>query len=106
MSKARAKGTYAENRVRDYLKEAGFPYCERLALHGSKDIGDLTGVPGMVWEIKNEKRITLAGYMDELVAEKHNAHLNHGVVVIPRRSHHISRAYAVTELHDFVSLIV
>ncbi len=90
--------------VRDYLKTHGFPFCERLSLNGKNDIGDLL-VPGIMVEVKNERTITLASYMDEVVAQKTNAGVDLGVAIIPRRGKSIGRAYVVQELSQWVETV-
>ena len=45
-------GTAAESAVVKVLREHGFPHAERRALHGSIDLGDITGTPGLAWEVK------------------------------------------------------
>lgn len=100
MNRSKAKGTRAEVRVRDYLREHGFPFCERLPTEGSKDRGDLA-IPGICVEVKNEREIRLAAYMDEVAVEKGNAGVSVGVAIIPRRGMPIARAYVVQELEQW-----
>jgi hypothetical protein len=54
MSKSKQKGTMAETAVVQYLKQF-WPNVERRALQGSKDTGDIAGIPNVVIEIKNHK---------------------------------------------------
>lgn len=105
MSKAKQKGTAWERRVVDHLAANGFPYAERRALEGTNDRGDVSGLPGVVIECKNAKRVELAGWMDEAVAEKKNAKASVGVVVFPRRNHAIGRAFVVMEMDQFIQMI-
>lgn len=44
MGKAKAKGTRAENGAVSVFAPV-FPYCERRALRGKNDAGDLAGLP-------------------------------------------------------------
>ena len=104
VNRAKAKGTRAEVRVRDYLRDHGFPYCERLPTEGSKDRGDLS-IPGICVEVKDHKTITLAAFMDELAVEKTNANVPIGVVIIPRRGKPIARAYVVQDLEQWVGTV-
>lgn len=85
MSKQRQKGTAAETAVVNYLKEHGFPYAERRALHGTADKGDITGCGPVVFEVKNHKTLDLAGWIKELEAETVNADANVGAVVAKKR---------------------
>lgn len=51
-NKPKKIGTTAESAVTNYLRYNGFPYAERRALRGAEDAGDITGTPGVCWEIK------------------------------------------------------
>lgn len=104
VNRSKQKGTRAEVRVRDYLRENGFPHCERLPTEGSKDRGDLA-VPGICIEVKNERTITLASYMDEVATEKANAGTALGVAIILRRGKAVDRAYVVQELGQWVGTV-
>lgn len=56
-NKSKAKGTAAETRVVKYLKDHGFTEAKRIALHGSKDMGDIEIGTGMhILEIKAGKQ--------------------------------------------------
>ena len=86
MSASKAKGTAAETAVVRYLQANGFPYADRSPLRGNKDRGDVTGLgPGVVLEVKNCKRIELAGWLDELDAEMRNAGAYIGACIHKRR---------------------
>jgi Holliday junction resolvase len=102
---SKARGTAWERRLADYLRDHGFPYADRLPLRGSKDVGDIGGVPGFVIECKSHKQIDLATWVDEAVVEKLNARSRFAAVIFPRRSCKTERAYVVMELRDFVDLI-
>lgn len=105
MSKSRAKGTAWESRVVTYLRGMGFDHADRSPLRGSKDTGDVTGVPGVI-ECKNEKAVTLSVYLDELEVEKANANVEFGFVVFPRRSHSIEKGYCLMPLGQLPGLLV
>lgn len=85
MSKAKAKGTAAETAVVRYLREHGFPYAERRALHGTVDKGDITGCGPIVFEIKNHAKMDLAGWVKELEVEMDNATAATGSVIAKKR---------------------
>lgn len=85
MSKAKQKGTAAETAVVKFLKENGFPYAERRALHGTVDKGDITGCGPVVFEVKNHKAMDLAGWIAELKTEVVNAEATAGCVVAKKR---------------------
>ncbi len=68
---SKRKGTRGENRAVEWWRE-WFPHTERKALAGTRDCGDLTGLPFTV-EIKSAERHDIPGWMRELEAEaKHN----------------------------------
>lgn len=49
---AKAKGTDAENKVRDYFRTHGFPHTDRLTQSGTKDRGDVRLGDGIEWTIE------------------------------------------------------
>jgi hypothetical protein len=74
VSKSKRTGTVAESLVVSFLKGHGFRYAERRALAGVNDCGDVTGIPGVVVEVKAHRELKLAEWMDETEAERKNAH--------------------------------
>ncbi len=84
-------GTAAETAVVRYLAANGFPHAERRALRGEKDAGDITGTPGICWEVKggdaakdaSDKQIT--DWLNDTFIETCNAHEAEGVLVLQRR---------------------
>lgn len=84
MSKAKAKGTTAETAVTRWLRDH-FPNVERRALQGTRDTGDIAGLPGVVIEVKNQTRHDLAGWLGELQTEVDNASATLGLLVIKKR---------------------
>lgn len=106
MSKQRAKGTAAETAVVRYLREHGFPYAERRALHGTSDKGDITGCGPVVFEVKNHKTIDLAGWLKELDVEMQNADVNYGAVIAKKRgTTDPGEWYAVMPLYRLIDLL-
>jgi hypothetical protein len=105
MSASRRKGTAWERAVADYLAANGFPYAERAPLRGNGDRGDITGTPGIVWECKATKEITLAAFIDETERERKNADAELGIAVIKRRQRPVQDAYAVLRLEDLARLL-
>lgn len=105
MNKSKIKGTAFESRVVKYLVERGFIYAERRALQGTNDKGDVSGIPGVVIECKNQAQITLAAWMDETLTEQANAKAPVAFCVFPRRNRHIGQAYVVMTLDQAISLI-
>jgi hypothetical protein len=105
----RSIGTAWESAVVSHLANAhGFATVERRALHGNRDIGDLTGLPGFLIGCKNERTIRLSTYMDELQVQKGNLVRGRDVVpfeVVKRRGKGPGRAYVVVELDEFVPVL-
>lgn len=93
MNKPKQIGTAAETATVRYLVslEGGFPGAERRALKGTYDEGDITGTPGVCWEVKGgdaARDITdgrLATWMGELAAEVMHSRSRVGVLVAQRR---------------------
>ena len=82
MSAARRKGTNAESAVVDHLRSAGWPHAERRALNGSKDRGDIAGMPGVVLEVKSGARLELPAWLRETETERVNDGADYGLLVI------------------------
>lgn len=90
------KGTRWESDVGRFLdiKRIG-------AIYGNQDQGDLED-PLWVIECKNENRIDLAGYMDQLKAEFQRASGKpFAVAIVKRRKRPVEEAYAVMPLWMF-----
>lgn len=85
MTRSKQKGTAAETAVVSFLRTVGFPYAERLALQGSKDRGDVTGIPGIVCEVKNEQTYTLSSWLAEATTERVNANADFSFVAAKPR---------------------
>ena len=106
MSASKRKGTAAERAVVDYLVANGFPYAERRALAGALDKGDVTGIPGVVIEVKNHAALDLAGWLNELMREMDNAKAEFGTVVAKRRGHaDPSQWYAILPFEVWVAML-
>jgi len=63
------KGPLAEAQIVACLREHGFPYAERRVMGGRNDRGDVAGIPGVVIEVKNQAKMTLAEWVDEALTE-------------------------------------
>lgn len=106
MSRSKQKGTAWETAVVRYLAEYS-PTVERRALHGGRDLGDVTGIAGVVIECKNEKTLALASYVDEAIAEGDNANADVAVAWIHRRGKASpADGYVVMNGTQFVSLLI
>ena len=91
MSRSGDIGTKTAEAVARYLRSNGFPYADRTALHGRYDIGDITGTPGVCWEIKGGAAAETAGdglitaWLDETDSERQNSSSAYGVLVVKRK---------------------
>jgi Holliday junction resolvase len=100
------KGSQFERDVVAYLRDHGFPDCERAYGAGRpEDIGDIAGVPGVTLECKATKSIDLAGFVDEAERERVNARQPYGVAVVKRRGKSAADSYVVSTLATFVRLV-
>jgi hypothetical protein len=77
-NRSKAIGTNAENQVVAYLNANGYPYVERRTLAGSRDRGDIAGIPGVVIEVKAAKRLELGAWLRELDTEIAQDHADTG----------------------------
>jgi len=101
---ARSKdiGTRGESQTVKFLIESGFPFAERRALHGSTDLGDITGTPGIVWEVKagaaamDASDNQVIAWLVETETERVNAKADLGILVVQRRRKNPRYWWAVT----------
>ena len=106
MGRSRAKGTSWESEIVRFLQSAGWPHAERRALNGSKDRGDITGIPGVCVEAKSASRIEMAEWLKEMLTEKTNANADVGALWIKRRGKgSAGDAYVIMDGHQFVQLL-
>lgn len=84
----RRKGADAERSVAKWLRANGFPGAERAvraAYVGSDrvipDPGDLTGTPGLVWQVKDCKREQIANWLFETEQQRSKANADHGMLI-------------------------
>lgn len=76
------KGTKAESAFVTWLQANGFPYAERRSLNGAQDRGDVTGCPGLVFEVKDQALWKLAPWLRETAVERENARADFGILII------------------------
>lgn len=91
MSKQRAKGTAFESAIVSALHRNGFPEARRNPLAGSKDVGDIGGLP-IVIEAKNCVKTQLGLWVPEAQKEAFNAGVDVGVVWHKRRGVGLGKA--------------
>lgn len=109
-SRSKAVGTEAESAVRDYLRANGFPFADRLTLHGSKDIGDVRlgdGVPVVVEVKGGQKAVTeLGSHVKEMLVEVENAQAETGFVIAKRRqSGKVGDWFAVMTVDQMLAIV-
>ncbi len=80
---ARDKGTKAESGVVGYLRATYWPYAERRSLAGALDKGDVTGTPGLCWEVKaTSGALQWWSWMAEACVERINANAALEILVV------------------------
>lgn len=113
MTRPKNVGTAAETAVVRYLRTHGWPHAERRSLGGAHDLGDITGTPGVCWEIKSGKTAErasdglIADWLDETEAERRNAGADIGILVTKRPGYGPNRAaswWAHVDLPTFYCL--
>ncbi len=105
-SPQKRKGSRAELAVAKWLQAHGWIHAERSRAGWTDDRGDIDGIPGVVVEVKNEKRIDIPGYLKELAVEMENARAWTGTVIVKRRgSNNPDDWYAVMPGHVWVNLL-
>jgi hypothetical protein len=105
VNKSKAKGTAWESAIVDYLRPF-WPHVERRTLGGSKDRGDIAGLPGVVVEAKDCRTVTLGPWLDEAEVEKTNDKADVGVVWLKRpRKTDPGAAFVVMSGAQFVELL-
>ena len=99
---AKAKGTDAETRVAGFLVK-WWPKVTRLAPAGAADCGDLGGVPDLCVQVKSQKRMCLAEWVDQAQTQAERAGKPYAVVVHRRWGKgDPAQWYATLPLRDFV----
>lgn len=89
-NKPKARGTAAETAVVRAIRPRGWPHAERRALAGVHDLGDITGTPGICWEVKggdaarNASDGQITDWLAETEKERGNAGADIGVLVVQR----------------------
>lgn len=105
MSAAKRKGSIFEAQVVGYLREHGFPQAERRVMGGSRDRGDVAGVPDWVMELKATRALDLAGALREAAVGARHAGVGRYAAVLKRRQHGVADSYVVMPFHLFAELL-
>jgi len=91
VNKSGAIGTTTAEAVVRFLRTAGWDAAERTALHGVNDVGDITGTPGIAWEVKGGHAAEsasdgqVAAWLADTERERLCAGANVGVLVLKRK---------------------
>lgn len=113
VNKPKAIGTRAETAVVRVLRTGGWPHAERRALTGAQDQGDITGTPGICWEVKGGDAARKASdgqiiaWMAETAIERITTGTEVGVLVVQRAGYGEARAdrwWAIVPLFEFAVL--
>lgn len=100
------KGSKAERDVVKYLQEVGYKYAERRIAGDSNDRGDIAGINGVCFEVKNHARMDLAGWIEELKVEIINAKADTGAVIHKRKGkQNVGEWYATMPVNIWIDLI-
>lgn len=83
-SRQKQKGSRFERAIADYLNDAGFA-TERTRVGWADDRGDIHGIHNFTIECKNQARMDIAGWVDEMQVECVNNDTVLGVVIHKRK---------------------
>jgi hypothetical protein len=108
VNRPRTLGTIAESAVVEYLATHGWPYAERRSLKGALDRGDITGCPGLCFEVKYaHSQVRIGAWLAETAVERLNAKADFGVLVVKPLGLGIKSVgswFAVLSQHDLDGL--
>lgn len=104
---SRNKGAQAERDVVHHLNRNGWPHAERRLGGRDNDTGDITGIPGVVLEVKDHKSLSLGAWVDQLADEKRRARAGDGAVVVKRKgtADRAGEWFAVMSLDDYMGVL-
>jgi Holliday junction resolvase len=105
-SPEKAKGDAFEREVVAYLRTRGWPYAERAFGAGRRDDqGDILGLPGVVFQVKNHRRHAFAEWVEQAEEQRARARAAFGAVIAKRRGKPVADAYVVVSLAVFLDLL-
>lgn len=96
--------------MRAYAKERGYPYADRLVLHGANDVGDIRlgdGIPVAIEVKGGQKAVSgIPAHVREMLVETANAKAETGVVIAKKaRSDKVDEWFAVLTVGQWFDLI-
>ena len=102
------KGDRAERDLVAWLQNNGWPHVDRsLGAGRSADRGDVTGIPGTVIQVKDQKQIRVAEWLSETLAQTRAARADRGFLVLKRRqTASPARWFVVCELEALNGLLL
>jgi hypothetical protein len=101
------KGPSFEAQVVDFLRRSGWPNVERRVMGGSRDAGDIAGLP-VTAQCKNCARLELGPWMTKLRTQMLNAGQTIGVIVhkrVGKGEKQIGETWVTCTLDDLVALL-
>jgi hypothetical protein len=102
---AKAKGSGAERAVVAWLKQ-WYPYADRRLAGATLDKGDVSGIPGVTIEIKNQATMKLSEWLKELAVEMKNDGAWTGVVIHKKKgTTDVNEWYATMPASVWVELL-
>ena len=110
----RRRGIDAERRVATWLRAHGWPGAERAvrtgyrtATRASADPGDITGTPGLAWQVKDCAREQVDAWLAETEEQAEAAGADYGLLVVRRRRvGDVGRWWVYMRLADLGGLLV
>lgn len=98
------RGRQSEHVVADYLRRNGFDFAE--AVGAGRSGTDVTGTPGIDWEVKARRGLNLAGLLRQLDERADHGRLGVGVVRLDGQGPASIETWpAVLTLADLVALL-
>ena len=100
------KGSGAERDVVVWLHKEGFKYAARRVAGSQLDKGDISGVEGVTIEVKNQRKLDLAGWVKELEIEMKNDGAWTGTVLHKKKgTTNVGEWYATMPASVWIALI-
>ncbi len=100
---SRAKGARAEVALVNWLRCHGWPAARRYLAGDGRQPGDVDGVPGVCFEVKNQARHDIAGWLRQVEGQ---AGPSLPVLVVkPRGETDPGRWWAVLRFEDLASVL-
>ncbi len=102
MGSNKDKGTRAETAVVRLARELGFPYAERRALTGGKDRGDITGIPGVVIQVKDHAEWRILSWQTATLTQMIHDESNTCVLVVKVPHKNVKKWDAYIPMYQFL----